>query len=338
MVAAEMVQSHKLVLRVPSSFFAESLGQECSRADWLNWIWSEFGSQGLQGIHEGTMLAQEAHEKGFETDPWIVDQGLAPEHRDWMSEQSQSQIELYFNVATDAKRVEKRVREDFPEVEIISLEEVEAQDWDAEWKKNYQGAKVPPNWWIIPPWMKETPEVAGSSDRILILNPGAGFGTGTHPTTQLCLRTLSENWRQIAEEFHSVETLDFGSGSGILSVATALLGGTALGCEIDELANENARENASLNGVSDRVKFQTQLPLQTKKFPLLIANILKPILLEYGPELMKRLERGGFVILSGLIEKDLEEILPRYQALLGREYVARILALEEWRAVYWRKS
>ena len=309
---------------------------ELSREEFFDWVWEHFTDQGLSGIHEGTLLAEQAYEQGFETEPWIVDQGLAPEHRDWMSEQKESQVEIYFASEPQAKHFKKVLSKDFPDLKTGDVEEVEPKDWDAEWKKNFKGVEVPPNWFIIPPWRSKDEDVVKSSRLKMIVNPGAGFGTGTHPTTQLCLQLLSEMAK--TTDFKNILALDFGSGSGILTVATAILGGECLGCEIDELANDNAKENATLNGVLEQVKFQKELPGALPIFNLLIANILKPILLEFGPKLIERLEKGGSVILSGLIEKDLKEILPFYQKLLGPEYSYQVLSLDEWRAIYWKKS
>lgn len=303
----------------------------------IAWIWSEFGSHGLLGVHEGTILTDQAVAEGFETEPWIVDQGLAPEHRDWVSELATAHVEIHCDTLVHARFIRNEIHQQHPELTQAEIEELPSQDWDAEWKKNFQGIELAPDWWIIPPWKSEEPEVKQSKKRLLILNPGAGFGTGTHPTTQLCLETLSHHWNEILKQTKnpSPEILDFGSGSGILSIAGALLGGRVLGCEIDELANDNARENAKLNQVLDRVRFQVEFPEKTKTFDLLIANILKPILLEYCSELVKRLKTGGPVILSGLIQPDLNEIIPRYQKELGVEYQYQVHERDEWRSIYW---
>ncbi|MCM0605367.1 MAG: 50S ribosomal protein L11 methyltransferase [Xanthomonadaceae bacterium] len=325
----------------PTFKWVIELPKTIDRDEIIGWIWNEFGSRGLLGIHEGTILTDQAVAHGFETEPWIFDQGLAPENRDWVSELSTAQVEIHSDTKDHAVFIRSSILQIHPDLFQSEIEELEALDWDAEWKKNFQGIELAPNWWVIPPWRADEPEVKKTKRRLLLVNPGAGFGTGTHPTTQLCLETLTHHWDEIEShaQVKPLKVLDFGSGSGILSIAAALLGGIVLGCEIDELANDNARENSKLNGVSDLVQFQVEFPQKNAKFDLIIANILKPILIEYCDELISRLNKGATVVLSGLIEPDLKAIIPLYQTKLGIEYQYQIHERDEWRSVYcWRKA
>ena len=324
----------------PSTFkWVVELPTAMDRDGFIAAVWREFQDKGLLGIHEGTLLTDQAVEAGFETEPWIVDQGLAPEHRDWISELPIAHVEIHADQRSTAEHIRKFITKTHPELIQHEIEELEAQDWDAEWKKNFQGIQLEPNWWVLPPWKKHDSEVTSSGRRLLFINPGAGFGTGTHPTTQLCLEVISHHWDEIKSQSKSqqLQVLDFGSGSGILSIGAAILGGHVLGCEIDELANDNARENASLNAVENKLSFQTEFPTQAHAFDLLIANILKPILLEYCDKLIRSIKPGSPVVLSGLIEPDLAEIIPTYQKALGLNYRYQIHSKDEWRAVYWWK-
>jgi ribosomal protein L11 methyltransferase len=191
---------------------------------------------------------------------------------------------------------------------------------------------VAPFWRILPPWV--TAEQAGleAGEIILRINPGAGFGTGTHETTQLCLEAIGECAQR--RPFRGQKVLDFGSGSGILSIGAALAGGKVDGVEIDELAIDNALENARINGVESLVKYSRYLENASDPYPVVIANILRPVLLEFASELVGRLEPTGTLILSGLIETDVAEVTEKFSALLGgRAPLKKERA--EWRALVW---
>jgi ribosomal protein L11 methyltransferase len=198
------------------------------------------------------------------------------------------------------------------------------------------GFAIPPFWRVLPPWSKR----ASKEEKILRINPGAGFGTGTHETTQLCLALIGEISRSRALTERHV--LDFGSGSGILSIAAGLLGARVDGVEIDPLAVDNALENAELNGVTARVKFAHTLEHARPHYDLVIANILRPVLIEFSSELVGRMAPGASLVLSGLIERDVEEVETRFSELLkarasatgqNLKFVKRELG--EWRALSW---
>src|SRR6185437_14290065 len=157
----------------------------------------------------------------------------------------------------------------------------EEQDWDARWKESFPGVEVPPFWHILPPWVDAPAERGGV--RVIRLNPGAGFGTGTHETTQLCLRALAERG---STRVRGRRVLDFGSGSGILSIGAALLGAQVDAVEIDPLALENSLENARLSHVENSIAFHEGLPdVPPGGYPVVLANILRPVLLEHCQEL-----------------------------------------------------
>lgn len=311
-------------------------------------IWKQFDSRGLLGIHEGTVLSEEAVEKGFETEPWIVDSGLAPESRDWIAESRFAESVLYFDAFQSAQSAAGWIRSRYPNVEVFDPVEEADQDWNEEWKKSFQGAEIPPYWSVIPPW-KAQDGLDRPSDKPglrLIVNPGAGFGTGTHETTRLCLESIARFALESSPGVSSLEegllggwsVADFGSGSGILSVALARLGATVLGIEIDAFANENARENARLNDVSPRVKFVEAWTAETG-YDLIVANILRPILIDHCDRIVSKLKPSASLILSGLIAPDVPVVAARYE----RAFQGRALgfertegALNEWRSLTWR--
>ncbi len=318
-------------------------GHHLNREEFFEWVWTAL--EGVQGVHEGTMLCEEAAEAGLETESWLVDSGEAPRNRDWIGARSEERPQIYFQTEQQALQAADRLSGVSGEVHgcrVLRTFEQPEQDWDAEWKKSFRGVDVPPDWEIVPPWEAESDRSQINSPaprHRLVLNPGAGFGTGTHETTQLCLQALSE-WIERGGECASV--LDFGSGSGILAIGAAIRGASeVLAVEIDPLAIDNARENARLNRVEARVRFGLALKdvegasvdqAHATAYDVVFANILKPVLLEFASTLCARVDPRGVLILSGLIEADVEPVLTAYAGLLpGRRH--RVLSRNEWRAI-----
>lgn len=306
-------------------------GRTHDRESFFSWIWQRFGSSGLQGVHEGTVLSEQGAGKGDSTDTWTLDSGEAPRGRDWIGDQSLEQVDLYFEEKKQARFAEKELGK-WTGIQVLGVSEVPDEDWDAKWKASFRGVSVPPYWRVLPPW--EEPESAAGwnpgASFLLRLNPGAGFGTGTHETTQLCLSFLAES-----HEMGSIagqDVLDFGSGSGILAIAAAHLGAKIQGVEIDGLAIENAAENAKLNGVESAIQWHEALPEKPERYSVILANILRPVLIEFAEELTRRLKPGGTLILSGLIASDVETVATAYRSLLpGHALETRELG--EWRAI-----
>jgi ribosomal protein L11 methyltransferase len=341
-------------------------GRDFERDDFLAWLWEIYGERGLLGVHEGTLLSEQAAEQGLETESWTVDAAQAPRGRDWVQSQVEAQVELFFASRAEAEAARADLQSD---VSVGEVFEQVAEDWDADWKKSFlnasDGVFIEPFWRILPAWVeRELP----SGERALRINPGAGFGTGTHETTQLCLRAIGEyaKKRGTSRAFRQCEgtapeqdvegrgpllsgvrVMDFGSGSGILAIAAALLGADVSAVEIDELAIDNALENARINhievdgievggaaaGTGARITYSKSLGGAQAPYPLIIANILRPVLVEFAPELVKRLAPGGSVILSGLVQNDVAEVDRVYSALLGRR--PQVTELNEWRSLVW---
>lgn len=292
-------------------------------------LWDRFTDEenGLLGIHEGTVLSDEAFEKGLETESFTVDAALAPKERDWIKEISEERI-LYFGTKEVAEKARELMME-FEGVIVSELLEQPVEDWDADWKASFMGMDVPPFWVVRPPWNLENID---PEKKCLQINPGAGFGTGTHETTQLCLEQMATLVKDGDRCF------DFGSGSGILSIGAALLGAKVIGVEIDTLANDNARANTELNNANLKNKpvFFETLPKGLEPFDVVIANILRPVLIEFSDLLTHSLKKGGTLILSGLVENDLPEIRKVFTEKCGSSPLLE-KGLNEWRCVVFKK-
>ncbi len=320
---------------------------ELDREDFYAWLWQVFEEDGIVGVHEGTLLTPEAAEMGLETESWTVDAGEAPRDRDWMASQEFAHADLYFGTRKGAESAAGRLPQltGLHSAAIGAVEEQKAEDWDAQWKASFlgsaDGVEIAPLWRVLPPWvtaddLKAAGRKALRADEVVLkINPGAGFGTGTHETTQLCLQLIAESSQRAPLKGEPV--LDFGSGSGILAIGAALLGGRVDAVEIDRLAIDNAIENARLNAVETAIRYAVKLDELTDapaQYRMVIANILRPVLIEFAPELVRRIRRpGGTLILSGLIESDLPQIISVYSQLIGAQ--PRRLALNEWRGLCW---
>ncbi|RTL50638.1 MAG: 50S ribosomal protein L11 methyltransferase [Rhodocyclaceae bacterium] len=188
--------------------------------------------------------------------------------------------------------------DDLPEME---LEEVEEQNWVQLTQSQFDPIRINDRMWIVPSW-HESPDPQAIN---LQLDPGMAFGTGSHPTTFLCLQWLCDTVKG------NETLLDYGCGSGILAIAAAKLGaGSVLGIDIDEKALESARYNAERNQVSLALRHSAQ-PL-TEQFDIVVANILTNPLCVLAPLLSSRVAPGGRLVLSGVLESQAQQVIDAY--------------------------
>lgn len=182
-----------------------------------------------------------------------------------------------------------------------SVDEVAEQNWVQLTQSQFDPIRVSERLWIVPSW-HESPDPAAVN---LILDPGMAFGTGSHPTTRLCLEWLERNVSAGAT------LLDYGCGSGILAIAAARLGaGRVAGVDIDPQAVEAARANAERNGVTALFADSTQ-PV-AGEYDLVVANILSNPLRVLAPAICAHVRSGGRLALSGILREQAEEIIAIY--------------------------
>lgn len=184
------------------------------------------------------------------------------------------------------------------------VERIEDQDWERSWMDNFQPMRFGRRLWIVPSW-----HAAPEPDAVnLLLDPGLAFGTGTHPTTALCLQWLD------GQALEGCSVLDFGCGSGILAIAALLLGAErAVGTDIDPQALEASRDNASRNGI-DPARFPLYLPqdLPDEQADVVVANILAGPLVQLAPQITARVKHGGRLALSGILAEQADEVRAAY--------------------------
>jgi ribosomal protein L11 methyltransferase len=294
------------------------------------------GESAFLGTTEGTMLSEEAHARGYETESWVLDEGMAPHERDWLSHEKALSMVAYFSDESSASRALQWLVSEYELKKAPTVANEPEQDWNAQWKSSFTGIDVSENLRVLPPWSDEWEKAVREKKTkgLIAINPGAGFGTGTHETTQLCLQTLLE-----LGDLSGKTVLDFGSGSGILGIAAALQGATVTCVEIDPMANENAADNALLNDIQSKVTILEHIPetLKNAKVDVLLANILRPILLKFAPLIKNCLKPDAELVLSGLIETDLDEVIRTYQAG-GAQFEITKLEKNEWRALRLRRK
>jgi ribosomal protein L11 methyltransferase len=212
------------------------------------------------------------------------------------------------------------------------------QNWMEAWKARYHPIPIGKRLIIVPAWLDSPDE-----SRIPIkIDPGMAFGTGTHPTTQLCLEFVEEFYDRFSTpDFRPLTVIDVGCGSGILSIGALKLGASfALGVDIDEASVRASRENAEANSV-DGEQFAIGLGsvaevlagnFQIRSAPLVLANILTPVLVRlFEAGMADLVAPGGVIVLSGILEEQVEAVISvahaRGLALTGRRQINDWVAL-----------
>lgn len=199
------------------------------------------------------------------------------------------------------------------------IEQIEDKDWEREWMTNFHPMRFGQRLWICPSW-RDVPEPDAVN---VMLDPGLAFGTGTHPTTALCLTWLD------GLDLAGKTIIDFGCGSGILAIAALKLGAAAaIGIDIDPQAIQASRDNAERNGVSDRLSLY--LPHQQPDSliaDVVVANILAGPLRELAPLISVLPKQGGHLGLSGVLSGQAAGVCEAYADLFKLDAVAE---KEEW--------
>lgn len=212
---------------------------------------------------------------------------------------------------------------------VLSWKSIKDEDWATNWKKYYHPIEIGEKILILPEW-----ESVDNSGRVIVkLDPGLIFGTGSHPTTRLCLEALEQH-------IHGGEkVLDAGCGSGILGITSILLGAaTVTGCDIDEMAPKIARENAALNGIGSDVfrilhgniieDESLRADIGKPKYDIVLANIVADVILALSPLAADWLSPDGVFICSGIIEGRERDVVRKLEA--DGFTILREMCVSEW--------
>ena len=189
------------------------------------------------------------------------------------------------------------------------LQTIQDEDWMASWKNNYRPIKVGKNWLILPAWIEPDPS---ETRQIIRIDPAMAFGTGTHPSTQLCLLAI-EDYLKVGQD-----VIDLGCGSGILAIAALKLGASfALAVDTDNLAVEATKKNAIINEIHANLdSYRGSLDdilhgdYAIRQAPLVLANILAPVLIQLLKEgLARTISPGGKLVMAGILDTQAESVI-----------------------------
>ncbi len=213
----------------------------------------------------------------------------------------------------------------------VSVSEVHEEDWATAWKQYYNPVKISEKFTIVPTWEDYQPF---STDELIIeLDPGMAFGTGTHPTTVMCLQALE---RFVKPNDHVV---DVGTGSGVLAIGAALLGAkqvTAL--DLDEVAVSAARQNVLLNKMENVVSVAKNNLIDglDDKADVVVANILAEVIISFTDEVVSIMRPGGFFIASGIIGQKKDDV--RKAMLDAGLEIEETVVMEDWVCIVGKKA
>jgi ribosomal protein L11 methyltransferase len=215
-------------------------------------------------------------------------------------------LQALFDAAADRAGLVHALADLVPGIEPaqITFREVADQDWTRAWLDTYQPMRFGRRLWIYP-WNVDAPDDA---DAVIVrLDPGLAFGSGTHPTTALCLEWLD------GADLTGKTLIDYGAGSGILAIAALKLGAAhAVGVDNDEQAIAASRDNAQRNGVSEKLDLYLPQHFPQMQSDVLVANILAGPLAELAPLFAQSLKPGGALALSGILDGQHDELLAHY--------------------------
>ena len=259
---------------------------------------------------------EDANAETPDEQPLFGEPGLVPDRHAWM-----------------ASRLRVLVEDDEGEAVVLAAAEaigiappviecrtaVADTDWVRATQSQFPPTRISDRLWIVPTW-HEPPDPEAV---VVRLDPGVAFGTGTHPTTRLCLRWLDANLRPGAS------VLDYGCGSGILAIAAAKLGASrVVGTDIDPQALQAARANSEANSV--RADYTQPDSLRCGTWDIVLANILSNPLMVLAPALLGRVAPGGALVLSGVLERQADDVIEAYRAADARVPLSVWSADEGW--------
>jgi len=222
---------------------------------------------------------------------------------------SRSRVTALFNEETAAREAARLLepQDFFAGGELLGIAAVAEQDWVRLTQSQFAPVEITPSFWIVPSW-HEPPRLAR---QVMRLDPGLAFGTGTHPTTRMCLRWIAAQ----GEALRARRVLDYGCGSGILAIGAALFDADPVDAvDIDPAAVQATRANALANGV----RLSAGLPEAARGvYPVVLANILATPLKVLAPLLCAHVAPGGFLVLAGILSRQADELRAAYAAHLS---------------------
>lgn len=250
-----------------------------------------------------SVAVEDADAGNIDEQPLFGEPGLEPATAAWR----RSQLIVLLGAEHDAANLLKHACTALKlPIPVFSTQEVAEQDWVRLTQSQFEPIQISPRLWIVPSWHAQP---AQADALVLQLDPGLAFGTGSHPTTRLCLRWLEAHLQQ------NQSVLDYGCGSGILALAADKLGATHVwGTDIDPQAIASAQHNNQVNQCQAHFVLPDALPAE--KFSVVVANILSNPLKVLAPMLCERVASGGSLVLSGVLARQTDEVIAAYAPTL----------------------
>ena len=258
----------------------------------------ELVSEALEALDALSVSVEDADAETEHEQALFGEPGMPPPKEGWQ----RSQVVALFAKEEEARQAALLLAaQDFFEAcEVISLGAVPDQDWVRLTQSQFAPVEITPEFWIVPTWH----EPPSQARKIIRLDPGLAFGTGTHPTTRMCLRWIATH------DLNGQRVLDYGCGSGILAMGAAKFGAKQIDAvDIDEAAVTSTELNAQANEVSLNVGLPE---LAQGAYQTVLANILATPLKVLAPLLCGHVQAGGHLVLAGILERQEEELIQAY--------------------------
>ena len=258
----------------------------------------ELVSEALEALDALSVSVEDADAETEHEQALFGEPGMPPPKEGWQ----RSQVVALFAKEEEARQAALLLAaQDFFEAcEVISLGAVPDQDWVRLTQSQFAPVEITPDFWIVPTWH----EPPAQARKIIRLDPGLAFGTGTHPTTRMCLRWIATH------DLNGQRVLDYGCGSGILAMGAAKFGAKQIDAvDIDQAAVTSTELNAQANEVSLNVGLPE---LAQGAYQTVLANILATPLKVLAPLLCGHVQAGGHLVLAGILERQEEELIQAY--------------------------
>ncbi|WED26542.1 50S ribosomal protein L11 methyltransferase [Vibrio sp. DW001] len=286
----------------------------------MPWIQIKLNATAKDALQIGDMLSEETGALSvtfLDAKDTPIFEPLPGETRLW----GETDVVALYDAEIDTTWVIQQVTRSglFPNDFAYKVEQLEDKDWEREWMDNFHPMKFGERLWICPSW-RDVPDPSAIN---VMLDPGLAFGTGTHPTTSLCLEWLE------SIDLEGKTVIDFGCGSGILAVAAIKLGANkVIGIDIDPQAITASKENARRNGVADQLElFLPQDQPEGLIADVVVANILAAPLRELSPVIKGLIKSKGLLAMSGVLDTQAEDVANYYRDELD---IDPIVETEEW--------
>ena len=269
----------------------------------------EILSDALVALDAASVSVEDADAQTLAEQPLFGEPGMPPPKEGW----NRSVIKaLFATKLIAAGALSTLVLQDFfSECKQLGLVNVPDQDWVRLTQSQFAPVEITPEFWIVPTWH----QAPAGATQVITLDPGLAFGTGTHPTTRMCLRwTARHGSAQSAHPMLGQRVLDYGCGSGILAIGAALYGATDIDAvDIDEAAVQSTVNNALAN----KVTLKAGLPeAASGQYNTVLANILATPLKVLAPLLCGHVGQGGSLVLAGILERQADELKAAYAPYL----------------------